>query len=436
MVFILTDEITPRHRYIFGYLLETCCGWPVTLMDRSAQNTIPAEAPLIAYTKDPAAGAFLVKPSGLLSATGIPDEPQDVSQEGGLPCFFRQSGADFPFDFFGASFYLVSRGEEYRSSPTDTYGRFDHRHSLAFRAGFLDIPLVECWLAAFATSFIRRFPDLEYRRPAFRFQPTYDIDIAYAFRGRGVVRTAGGLLKGILQVGISTLFHRYSVLRGMNPDPFDSYDLLDTLHERTGLQPCYFFLLASERRGYDRNIDPESEVMRTLVDRHAKLYPTGMHPSWRSGDQPDLLMNEKQVLEKITGGRITKSRQHYIRMRFPDTYRKLIEVGIREDFSMGYGGINGFRASVSRSFPWYDLEREQETELWVHPFCFMDATAHHESGMSPEAAFRQLEGYVATLKPLGGCLTTIFHNSMLGTDPMYAGWTDHYVRFVENIMQH
>ncbi len=435
MVFVLTDGITPRHRYIFKYLLETCCGWPVTLIDRSVPGSFPMNKPLIAYYADPVAGAFHVKPSGMLSGSGIPEEPKDIVHSSGNTCFFTQSGSDYPFDIFAASFYLISRCEEYRPFLPDAYGRFDHRTSLAFRAGFLDIPLVEVWLADFVTLMVRRFPELVLTKPIFRFQPTYDIDIAYAFRGRGIVRMAGGLLKSMLKGDLTGLVDRYRVLRNKQSDPYDAYGMLDSLHRKTGMQPLYFFLMASECRGYDRNIDPADEAMRTLVRRHAKLYPTGMHPSWRSGDEPDLLRIEKEALESITGVSITMSRQHYIRMRLPDTYRALIDVGMREDFSMGYGGANGFRASVSRSFPWYDLEEERETELWVHPFCFMDATAHHEAGMTPETAFLQLEGYADTLKQLGGCLTTIFHNSMLGSDPIYAGWSARYVRFVKSVME-
>jgi hypothetical protein len=435
MVYVLTDGITPRHRYIFGYLLETCCGWPVTLIDRAVDRSYPGDKPLIAYTSDPVGGAFHVKPFGLLSASGIPEEPRDVGQVRGFPCFFTQSGSDFPFDIFAASFYLISRCEEYRTNQPDNYGRFDHRKSLAFRTGFLDIPLVESWLADFSALIVRRFPELILKKPQFRFQPTYDIDIAYAFRGRGMVRMAGGWIKCILKGDLRGLVDRYRVFRNKQSDPYDAYDLLDALHQRMGLQPRYFFLMAANCRGYDRNLDPKGEAMRTLVRRHAKLYPTGLHPSWRSGDEPDLLRKEKEMLEDMVGFNITMSRQHYIRMKLPQTYRQLVDAGIREDFSMGYGGVNGFRASVSRAFPWYDLEMERETELWVHPYCFMDATGHHELGMTPSTALRQLEGYANTLQQLGGCLTTIFHNSMLGSDPIYAGWSDGYVRFVESVSE-
>jgi len=55
---------------------------------------------------------------------------------------------------------------------------------------------------------------------------------------------------------------------------------------------------------------------------------------------------------------ITQSRQHYIRFNLPEGYQRLIAAGITDDYSMGYGSVNGFRASVASSFYWYDLEKE------------------------------------------------------------------------------
>jgi hypothetical protein len=52
----------------------------------------------------------------------------------------------------------------------------------------------------------------------------------------------------------------------------------------------------------------------------------------------------------------------------PETFRHLLDTGIQEDFSMGYGSINGFRASVASPFYWYDLEKEQTTYLLLYPF--------------------------------------------------------------------
>ena len=433
MVLILTEDASPRHRYIFGYLFSTFLGMDCSFSVPSASHDLPSGIPVISYTDHPVAGAFHVRPQGILSASGIPSAPDMVERSGRLSYFFGSSGADFPFDIFAASFYLLSRAEEYHGDPPDAFGRYHHIHSLAYRHGFLDLPLIDGWMAQFRDALTHRFPSISFLSPGFEFRPGYDIDIAWAYRSRGAVRTLAGSLRSVVSGRFRDVIRRLEVLLGRSPDPYDSYDRLDALHAAYGLHPRYFFLLATKLQGVDRNPDPRSQAVRTLVIRHAKHYPVGMHPSWRSEDDPKAFREEKALLEGLIGGKVTASRQHYLRFQLPDTYRRLISAGITDDHSMGYGAVNGFRASVSRPFPWYDLLAERETPLLVHPFCFMDATAFHELGMSPEEAYGQLEGYLSVIRASGGCMTTIFHNSMLGTWPSHAGWYDMYARFLDRV---
>ena len=65
-----------------------------------------------------------------------------------------------------------------------------------------------------------------------------------------------------------------------------------------------------------------------------------------------------------------------------------------DDYSMGYGSINGFRASVASSFYWYDLEKERQTNLRIHPFCFMDANSFYEQRQDPQQTFEELIHYL------------------------------------------
>jgi hypothetical protein len=133
----------------------------------------------------------------------------------------------------------------------------------------------------------------------------------------------------------------------------------------------------------------------------------------------------------MCGKALRSNRQHYIRLAFPSTHRILLENGIRDDYSMGYATINGFRASVSSSFQWYDLENDCTTGLRVHPFCYMDANAFHELRMGPEEAFTEMSNLYQSVRKVNGRMIGIWHNSMLGTDPMYKGWREAYVAFLE-----
>ena len=136
----------------------------------------------------------------------------------------------------------------------------------------------------------------------------------------------------------------------------------------------------------DKNISPGQKTLQKLIADHVKKYPVGIHPSWQSGDDPSLLKKEMDSLQAITGNRVLSSRQHYIRFTLPETYRGLIENGIQSDYSLGYGSINGFRASVASPFFWYDLKKELQTELTLYPFCYMETNSFYEQRLAPQQA--------------------------------------------------
>ena len=166
---------------------------------------------------------------------------------------------------------------------------------------------------------------------------------------KGMKRNLGGFYKSLVKGKWSELLDRWDVLFNKKKDPFDSYEWLDSLHLYCRTRAYYFFLMAEKQKGVDKNISPDIAEMRSLIAYHAGGYTVGIHPSWQSGDEESVLKEEVEMLAKITGSPVKYSRQHYIRMLLPETYRRLINAGIEKDFSMGYGGsqwIPGFHRFI------------------------------------------------------------------------------------------
>ncbi|MGZ3837301.1 MAG: polysaccharide deacetylase family protein [Flavisolibacter sp.] len=348
--------------------------------------------------------------------------------------FFKTEG-HMGFDLFAGIFYLISRYEEHLPHKTDAYGRYAHENALAHREGFLQLPLVNYWLEDFRSMLAGKNEAFQATRPDFHLLPTYDIDMAWSYCHKGFQRNAGALLQSFLSGKWRRLSERVKVLRKKIPDPFDAYDWMDELHRKHGLEPVYFFLVAHHRGKYDRNISTENPAFRQLIQETAARYPLGLHPSWASGDHPFLLPREKRWLEQLTHRPVHASRQHFIRFQLPQTYRYLAAAGITDEYSMGYGSTNGFRASIASSYYWYDLKHEESTSLLLHPFCFMDATAYYEQGLDAEQAFVELMQYYKVTREVGGRMITIWHNSFLGTDALGTVWKDTYQRFLETISE-
>lgn len=377
-----------------------------------------------------------VVPHNLLFEKQIQTQQIIVNSWQGIPVFFETSGDSIPFDIFAASFYLITRYEEWLPHENDAFGRYRHEQSLAYQFGFLDQPLVNSWMEKWVVQ-----NKLPYNKPAFSFRPSYDIDIAYSYNHHFVIRNMGGYFKDLLNANFSGIAERIQVLAGLRKDPYDVYDWLDELHDQYQLDPIYFFLVASSRDTINKNISPANKGMKELIRRIAVKYKVGLHPSVQKASvfngeynnridgNKKKLRDEKMSIEKLIARNVTQSRKHYIQLRFPETYEDLLQAGITEDYSMGYPTISGFRASYTGVFNWFHLLKNEETTLKIFPFCYMDATLIFHERINPETAHLKMEYYYQQFQQYGGCFIPIFHNQFLSEQNNFGGWQRIYADF-------
>ena len=429
---IFANTITPRLEYISDFIAKEITGevFQITTdIDIFTQN----KDSKINYSDERISEEeFWLQPHGLLFEKEIKPQTVECFINNGNKCFFKTSG-DLPFDIFAAAFYLLTRYEEYLPHQRDMYGRYAHENSLAFKENFLHLPLINLWLEEFRKSLQKKFPDLEFQTSNFKLLPTYDVDEAYSYKLKGKWRTTGGIIKSIFKGEWEKINERKKVLTGRMEDPYDAYEWMNKLHLQYNLKPRYFFLVPDKKGKYDKNILPKEKALQHLIKEHADKYAIGIHPSWKSGDNPALIKKEIEILEKISDKKIIASRQHYIRFTLPQTFRYLIDTGIKEDFSMGYGSINGFRTSVALPFYWYDLEKEKTTDLLLYPFCFMDANSFYEQKFSSHQAFEEIMQYYDIVKSVNGLMITIWHNTFLGTGKLFEGWKEVYEQFIKEV---
>ncbi len=425
MLLIYTDNSTTRLQYICKFIFDEilATSYSLTIDEESFGKHIGNK---INYSNKIINNVFQIKPVQLLFETDVKKSTVTCFDFDHTKAFFKSENADFPFDIFAASFYLITRYEEYLPHTKDMYGRYAHENSIAFKEDFLNKPVINIWLNFFKQTLSEYFPSIVFEEKKFSFCPTYDIDMAWAYKEKGLLRNTGGFFK-------SPSISRFTTLLGMSDDPYDCYDFLDELHQKNNLKPIYFFLVAKENGIYDKNILPDNEAMQRLIKEHAAKYSLGIHPSWKSFDREEILSEEIVKLESISEIKINSSRQHYIRFELPETYHRLISQGITDDYSMGYGTINGFRASVASSFFWFDLLSNKISKLRIHPFCFMEANSYYEQKFTVPQAEEEIMYYYQTCLELKAKFITIFHNSFLGTSKEFDGWRPMYEKFILSI---
>ena len=428
MLLFYTDTITERLNYICHFILKEQLGIDYVVTTNPADCSHSANH-LIYYGKHPSnSNNFHVKPQGILYEKDIRHQHIDCYVVDEYKAFFFTNANDFPFDIFAAAFFLLSRYEEYLPHEKDIYGRYAHEQSVAFKHDFLHLPLVNIWIAAFRVALTKKFPELKCKTPVFKTILTYDIDIAWSYKNKGIIRNIGGFL-------VKPSLERLMVLLQLKKDPFDAYKFLDKLHELCNREVIYFFLVADEISRYDKNISPKSNPMQQLIRQHANKYCIGIHPSWKSNKNLATLRKEIHQLQEIVSEPIHHSRQHYIQFTLPETYERLQDAGIKKEYSMGYGSINGFRASFAGSYFWYNLSKEKITSLQLYPFCYMDANSFYEQKQHPVGAKKELEAFIEQCKLYNGLFISIFHNNFLGEDKQFSGWKAMYAQFISQLRQ-
>ena len=376
----------------------------------------------------PVENTLFIPSVGLLQSTGI---YQHALREGvweNVPVLYAAEG-DIPFDLFSAVFFLITRYEEYYSKEQDAHERYLPSESILFKMDCLQRPLVDEWLWAFNKYLEKKFSCSIQTKP-YSCLPSYDIDLVYKYKRKTVFVLIVKLIQSLYKANFKESKQLIRFLLFIETDPYDSFSFIKKLHQKIQLKPLYFLLCALEKTAYDRNVHPHKKWMKKLMSILLEIGNVGLHPSYFSYNNKVLLSNEKGALENVLEKEIPLSRQHFIRLRLPQTYRILESLSITDDFSMGYASELGFRAGTGRSFLWYDLEKERCSELRVHPFCFMDATAHYYKNLTAEQAFTELETMNAILKKTSSKLMLVMHNYALGNDQEWEAWQKAYEHFL------
>jgi hypothetical protein len=433
MLAIYTPQITNRVRYIFDLFFKEQMQIPFKLTS-SVDEFRAADGAKIVYDIHPQEDSLCFGSAFLLFQRGISQQDLTVSEYDYLKIFYQIEGEGFvlPFDPFAAAFYLVSRYEEYLPHANDRHDRFPPEESFAYRNGFLQVPVVNHYIRLVRLKIQEHFPELKFGPQKFKYKPTFDVDSAYNYRGKGPFRNLGGLARSVVKGNFTEAADRVKVLTGNKQDPYDTYDYLLRLHEKYNYKPVFFFLLGDYDE-FDKGISINVTEFQSLIKSIADEAEVGIHPSYASNSDTTKLHREIGRLNRTLKREVHISRQHFLKLKFPDTYRNLMDQDIEEDYTIGYAALPGFRASICSSFYFYDLGRENKTLLKLYPFAFMDATLNYYMKLKPHEALEVVKPFIDEVKDVNGLLITLWHNNSFSEADEWVGWRHMYEQMVEYI---
>jgi hypothetical protein len=423
-IVIYCSGVTERLVYACEFIFNSVLKVPF----RITRNKTEFEASShfkINYSDERFGGIVQVMPDGLLSETGITELKPTPFFKNDLIYFYKTPGEPggfiFHFDIFSAVFYFISRYEEWQRFDRDLHGRFEAASSLLFQNKQHLKPVLDLWIREFAQFLEASNTGLEFAPKQFHVISTIDVDNLFAYKNKGLFRTAGAAMKDFIKTDFKNLKARISVISGRSADPFDIYENVCEFCSGLQVPMIWFFLFRSGTR-YDRSVDPKSgafnRVFKILKNKKALI---GLHPSYDAAFEKNRLRSEAGTISMALGEPVRLSRQHYLRFDIRTTPHLLIENGIELDASMGFASSPGFRAGTSHPFYYFDFLKEKKTGLLFLPFCTMDGAYFVYSKTNPDETLISMLSLAGEVKNAGGFFVTVFHERTF-SNHLYPGF--------------
>lgn len=395
MLYILhNNPPTARMRYAAKLLFKELLG-----LEWKFVQEVPEGSPFIQYGGAKDGQALLYIPaSGLLERKSI--DPVSLPED----------------DLLAVAFWWAT-GYAYQAAPRyDVNRRYRFESYEHIAAGLHRQPQVHLLAARLEEALKAHFT---IRRKAFTTELTFDIDNPWMYKNKPLHVTAGGLLKKLFRGKVLGFVNQATIILGRK----DPNDVFDELFSTFPPESTRLFFLIERRHPNDTRHTWRNPAMQKLIKRaHDAGFGIGIHPSFTTYLQADLLKEETDRLSRIIGEEVKHSRMHFLRYRQPETFRALLKAGIRHDYTTGLYHDTGFPYGMAQPFFWFDLEKNKETELQLHPTAVMDRTLLSYLQLTPREAVEHYNHMRTEVRKYHGTFIPLFHNEVLSDHGEWKGW--------------
>lgn len=376
---------------------------------------------VINYSNSIVDNALNIAPCGLLHQQGITNVYPEWKEEHLFP-----TECELGFDIFSAVFYLISRYEEYGEKATDKHGRYKQENSTLFKQGLLQTPVVDKWIEEFRLLINDKFR-IEIPKHTPINLTTVDVDNVYAFRNKGIVRQAISSVKDLIKGNRQDVLKRWKSLLHVENDPFFNIEEVSQRLADENPNNVIFFHCGCYGKFDKKTILPSFRYWKAKQNIDKQIV-VGLHISYRAATNDTALKLEKWILEKCLGRAVTQCRFHYLKFALPYGYERLEEFGFTDDYSMAYSDMAGYRAGTSKPFTFYNIKKEKETKLTVHPLIVMDKTLRSNMKLSVDTAYEYIDNLKKESNATGGDFTTLFHNENVADLNGWGEWGERFFK--------
>ena len=309
-------------------------------------------------------------------------------------------------DLVASAFYLLSRYEERINHRRDHHGRFSSIESILTKEKLLDRPVVDEYGVMLRTALRSVGVNIPEPKHEMSVTLTHDVDVPFVYRS--FISILGGVKRGEFK----TLFK--SIFKTLENNPFFTFPwLLEQDARLDNARKIYFLRSPLFPEYYDRPyLRIDSHDMKALVNTLQKHnVELGLHASYASAEHLELVVQEKTSIEKVTGKPLTTNRNHYLRLTSNNQLDALIDAGIKEDFTVGFAEMPGFRMGTCRPVKYINPETLEVKDLILHPLTMMDGSFSKYSQMGFTEAYDTACRLIDQVRKHGGELVLLWHNS-------------------------
>ncbi|MBK7626705.1 MAG: polysaccharide deacetylase family protein [Bacteroidales bacterium] len=316
-------------------------------------------------------------------------------------------------DLIASIFFMLVRWEEYVNPIKDEHGRFPLHESVAYKCLFHKRPVVNEYFE-FLWNIIRNSdPSLQRKKREFNFRITHDIDSLFC--PNPTIRSLAKILikKHSLSRFIKTIY--YQLLN----NPHDSFHYLMDQSERIKARSVFYFMTgntcALDFEDYLDSVLFKERIKEIIFRGHI----IGLHPSYNSYNNAEVLKTEKLKLESITGTEISEVRQHFLRIEQPVTFVNQELCGFNSDSSLGYVEDIGFRCGICNEFPIFDFLSGKQLEMTERPLIVMEGSLIKYKKSKPDEVLNEIKTIIDCVRRHSGSFVFLWHNTSFGKDPWF-----------------
>jgi len=401
-IIVFSPLLTPRIKYIFNFIFKDILKTEVEFTGNS-DFFLQSENVKISYGDKPLADELFFKNTSLLLSNKVEELKLKTVSFGDYQVPFQVEDSTLPFDVFAASFFILSRYEEYvHKNKSET--EFTAKDSHQYKWKVLKRPVIDEWALLLKNMIKKKHPSFKFNGKNFYHQPTINFtlrpDVPSGFFPKTKFIFSSVFNKQ--QKFLSSVFDDFTGL-GINPE-----QTINALNLKS--QPIYFINFPKDDKG---RLSFENSAI-FLKEKQVGL----LRPCTSDKEKSNTLKTDLSKLGSIHSSINFKSQQLEL-LKLPTCYLHLLSAGVTSDYSMGYPDKAGFRAGTCTPFKWYDLQLEKVTPINVKSYSVSDTAIHY---LNTADATQTVKEFIDAVKLVDGHFYSSWQLKNLSENVKFKKW--------------